>query len=327
MKFKGTIIGEASGSVASLTFSHNRGGQYIRQRSIPVNPGTQFQQTVRNATAQLTARWNGQLTQAQREAWDNYALQVPLPDSLGEPRNVGGIGMYNRSNVGRIQAGLAIVDDGPIVFNLGDLTPPVISDLDPEAQQFELAFSESDAWVQEDGGALLVYGSRAVSRSRNFFKGPYRFAVALLGSSTSPPTSPVAINNPFPFDSANQLFTQFRATRADGRLTSALRESGSFPTLVNAAWNASQETLGLTFDRALDPGTNLDASDLQLQIGGSSWTSADVVAGNQFMSIGNWTEGLGAMGEFVTYTRSASDLADINGLLVQNLLQFPVESI
>ena len=83
MKFKGTLIGEASGSIASLTFSHNRGGQYVRQRTIPTNPNTVFQQAIRSLVSELTSRWQNTLTEAQRAAWDQYAVQVPLLDPLG----------------------------------------------------------------------------------------------------------------------------------------------------------------------------------------------------------------------------------------------------
>ncbi len=223
MKFKGTIIGEASGSLASLTFSHNRGGQYIRQRVVPVDPGTVQQTEVRGYMANLTSRWLNVLTVAQREAWNTYAEAVPLPDSLGEPRNIGGLGMYVRGNVPRLQGGLTYVDDAPLIFNLGDFTQPTITSIVAASDLITLEFDENDAWVGEDDAAMLFLGSRGVNASRNFFKGPYRFAAAILGNSTTPPTSPTAITNPFPLGVGQKAFIQVRVVRADGRTSSPFR--------------------------------------------------------------------------------------------------------
>lgn len=221
MKFKGTIIGEASGSYASNTFSHNRGGQYIRQRAIPVNPNTTFQQTVRNAMRTLSTRWNSTLTQAQRDAWNIYALNVLIPDSLGEPRNVGGLGMYNRSNTPRLQAGKTLIDAAPTIFDLGTLTAPTIASNTPPTT-ISLAFTNTDAWANEVGGHMFVSVSRPNNPGISYFKGPYRLALTVNGA-VVPPTSPVAVTAPFPFAVGNRVFLAIRASRVDGRLTSQIR--------------------------------------------------------------------------------------------------------
>lgn len=226
MKFKGTIIGEASGSVASLTFSHNRGGQYIRQRSVPTDPGSAFQVAVRNFTAQLAARWVNELTESQRAAWDTYAENVLLPDTLGEPRNPGGLAMYNRSNVPRLQAGLARIDDAPTIFNLADLTTPTVDSITAASDEADITFEPLDPWANETGGALLIFASRPQNPSINFFKGPYRFAHAVLGDDTTPPTSPATVSLPFPVAIGNRVFFQVRATTADGRLSAPIRFRG-----------------------------------------------------------------------------------------------------
>jgi len=222
MKFKGTLISEASGSLAGVTFSHNRGGQYIRARAVPTNPATSFQQVIRAFMASLTAGWNSLLTGAQRDGWDQYALNVLLPDALGEPRNVGGLGMYVRSNVPRLQALMTQIDDAPGEFNLGTFQLPAIASVTaPDA--LSLTFTTGDPWSDEDDAAMLIYGSRGNNASVNFFKGPYRFAEAILGDGTTPPTSPVAITLPFTLVAGQRVFLQGRVTRADGRLSSPFR--------------------------------------------------------------------------------------------------------
>lgn len=226
MKFKGTIIGQASGSYASNTFSHNRGGQYVRNRAVPVNPNTSFQQVIRGFVTLLTANWQSLLTATQRAAWDVYAEQVPLADTLGEARNAGGLGMYVRSNVGRLQAGLARIDNAPTVFNLGSFTNPTVASVSASADTASIAFTNSDPWATSVGGAMLVFASRPQNASINYFAGPYRFAAAIAGAAT-PPTSPAVVNLPFPVGVGNRVFFQFRVTQVDGRYSGTFRLAGT----------------------------------------------------------------------------------------------------
>ncbi len=224
MKFRPLIGTDLSGSVGGITASRNRGGAYFRNRGIPIQPNTPEQQAIKAAMSQTVARWNNSLTTIQRDGWDTYAFNVPLIDPLGEPRNVGGLGMYNRSNIPRIQNGLAIVDDAPTVFNLGDYTAPSIASIDAATDILSLAFTVGDDWVDEDEAAMVVYISRPQSVGKNFFKGPYRLAAQILGDSGTPPTSPAAINLPFPVAAGNKVFTRVRVMRADGRLSSDFRD-------------------------------------------------------------------------------------------------------
>jgi len=224
VKYKSQIVTQASGSVGGTTYSHNQGGLYQRARAIPVNANTAQQQVVRNAVSALTALWVQTLTQAQRDAWATYSLNVPIPDSLGEPRDIGGIAMYVRCNVPRLQAGLTRVDVAPLIFTLGTLSPPVpIADV--SAQTVSTSYVAADGW-NTAGGGLLMYQSRAQSLATNYFKGPYRFLDVALGVGVSPELSAAV----FPFGLSNKVFMQYRASYADGRLTSPFR----IPALVVA---------------------------------------------------------------------------------------------
>jgi len=223
MKFKSPMFSQASGSIAGTTFAHNRGGLYVRARSIPTNPNTTFQQAVRTTFGLLSNLWLNTLTEAQRAGWDNYASLVLIPDSLGEPRNVGGVGMYQRSNTPRIQAGLPRIDDAPSIFNLGDYTAPAIVSITAPTS-ISLSFDDTDGWANTDDAGMIVLASRGQNASRNFFKGPYRFAGVILGDSVTPPTSPAAITSPFPLVAGQRQFIQVRVTQGDGRLATPFRD-------------------------------------------------------------------------------------------------------
>jgi hypothetical protein len=221
VKFKSQIITEASGSVGGATYSHNRGGLYIRARAIPTNPNSPEQQAVRSIMADLTTKWSELLDAAEREAWDTYALNVPLPDTLGEPRNVGGLGMYVRSNLQAIQAlgSSARLDVAPIVFDLGSFTQPSIAVTGLSG--IAVTFDVLDSWYV-DGGRMFVSGSRPQNASRNYFKGPYRFTDSIV----SPDTSPHTAGAPFSYAVGQRVFVQLRVRQLDGRISLPIRLTG-----------------------------------------------------------------------------------------------------
>lgn len=216
-------VATASGSLGGVTFSHNRGGPYMRTRAVPTNPNSPFQQEVRGAVSQLTSLWLTALTPVQRTAWDTYAEQVPLPNPLGDPRNVGGLAMYIRSNVPRLQAQLPRVDAAPIIFDLGAYTPPGIDSL-VAPNVLTISFDNTDDWANEDDAAMLVFSSRGQNESINYFKGPYRRNASILGDGLTPPTSPSVLAYPFTVAATQRAFQRFVVTRADGRLSADFRD-------------------------------------------------------------------------------------------------------
>ena len=223
MKFKSPIISQGSGSVAGLTMSHNRGGYYLRQRVIPTNPGSVPQAIVRAIVASLTSAWANALTVQQRTSWDTYAENVPLMGPLGEPRNVGGLAMFVRSNVPRLQSSLPAVLDGPTIYNLGDSLPPTIISLTAATDTFSISFDPLEDWANEDDAGMIFYASRGQNQSINYFKGPYRYAGKVEGDAVTPPTSPAAIVDPFAIAVGQRGFLQTRVSRADGRLSNPFR--------------------------------------------------------------------------------------------------------
>lgn len=223
MKFKSAILTQASGSVGGATYSRNRGGMYIRARSVPTNPSSAFQETVRALVASLTTAWVSTLTAAQRSAWNVYAENVLMPDSLGEARNIGGLGHYIRSNVPRMQAGLSRIDDGPTVYSLPTFTAPTIDAITAADDDADITFTAADDWATETGGALIIAASRPQNVSINYFTGPYRYAGLVEGDDTTPPTSPAAIDLPFAVTAGQRVFFRMRVCRADGRLSLPFR--------------------------------------------------------------------------------------------------------
>lgn len=219
-----SIIGRMSGKLGGFVASTGPGGQYLRAWSVPTNPNTPAQQTIRSALNQLASRWIATLTPLQREAWETYAANVTVPNRWGNPITISGLSMYQRCNVGRIQwfGAPGIKDTAPLVFNLGEYTEPVLTMATQTT--VSVAFNDNDDWVSEDGAAFWPYASRQQNVSRSYFKGPYRQCLApILGNSGTPPVSPVVVTVPFTIDSGNRVFFFARVARNDGRVSADWR--------------------------------------------------------------------------------------------------------
>lgn len=225
MKFTSPIITAGSGSIAGLTASRNKGGNYFRARAVPTNPNTTYQQAVRTYMAGLVDDWTNALTSTQRDGWAVYALNVPKLDALGNLIFLTGQQWYIACNLPRLQAGLASVDDAPGIYNRGSYTEPSFT-IDTANDEVDVAFENSDAWANEDDSAMLVYASRPQNPSINYFKGPYRYADLIAGDGTTPPTSPAAITLPFPVAANQRIFLRVQVSRADGRLSGSFRGFG-----------------------------------------------------------------------------------------------------
>jgi hypothetical protein len=226
MKFKSTLVDQASGSMGGITGSRNRFGVYLRQKAMPVNPNTSRQQAVRTIFAAVTSAWFNILTAPQRAAWDAYGAGVAMRDALGETIYLTGLNHYVRSNVPRLQSGLARVDEGPTDFTLPGADPALAVTATHSNQHLSIAFNNSLAWAVEAGGALLVFGGRPVMASINFNKGPYRLCGHVAGATPTPPTSPATLTSVYEFAVGQRIQVQCRISRADGRLTEPFRVLG-----------------------------------------------------------------------------------------------------
>ncbi len=212
---------QRSGRLGSTIASRNASGNYLRTGTIPVNPNTARQVAVRLAVTQLSIAWAVDLTQDQRDAWNTYGRNVPWLNKLGETIYLKGLAHFVRSNVPRLQAGLARVDDGPTIFTVAYPEDDLGVTASEATQQFTPTGYDQMEWCAEDGAAQLYFVGIAQNPSREFFGGPYRLAHVEEGNSTTPVTSPyTAFDTPdFPFVENHRIWVRTRITRADGRLS------------------------------------------------------------------------------------------------------------
>lgn len=183
MKFKSSVITQASGSVGGLTYAHNRGGMYTRARTIPVNPNTERQQWLRSAFGGRIQAWS-MLSDSDRMSWKVYADNTPFTDKLGDQIKLTGQQQFVRSNTPRANARAVVgsfggtitipdVTTAPPFYNTGE---PVymIAAFSEEAGVITLTANLSEA--ASAGGHALLYIGNPQNPGRTFYKGPYQLA-------------------------------------------------------------------------------------------------------------------------------------------------------
>lgn len=223
MKFKSPILSNVSGSMGGATYSRNRFGLYIRNRSTPVNPNTDRQAAVRQWMQQLTQRWSQVLTDLQRIAWNLYGSSTAMVNVFGDTIYLTGFNHFLRSNVARGQAGATIIDDGPVIFELPEADPTFAFTASEATQLISFTFDPLLAWANESGGHLIKFQGRPQNPQRYFFGGPWRLLGTIDGDDTTPPTSPDDEAIEFAIAQGQKEWCYARISRLDGRLSEPFR--------------------------------------------------------------------------------------------------------
>lgn len=216
MLFRGTIVGAASGKMGSMVASHNKGGQYLRARVTPSGAvASPAQATVRNSLAALAAAWGTELSAEQRSAWEDYALNVPGSNALGDSIQLSGQNWYIACNVPRLQASLARVDDAPTTFDRGTPSLPGLFITQGDSSG-TIGFGSSLTMT----GNYLLYQGRPYNIGRNKYYGSYQLVTT---ASLAAGATGFNFTSAFPIDSGvSQQAYRLQFTRDDGRLSTPL---------------------------------------------------------------------------------------------------------
>lgn len=222
VKFGGGIL-DARGSIGGNTYSRNRYGAYVRARVTPVNPQSSRQSAVRALMADVSQAWFASLTLANRDAWGQYASNVPEKNKLGETIFFSGFNQYVASNMAAQNGGLPAIAAGPTIYtkpgedSLFDATGSAAT------QNLDVTFDDTRAWVDEDDAGMIIQMGLPQNDSIQFFDGPWRHADTILGDGTTAPTTPATVAAPFVISESQKVWARGRIIRADGRLSDWFR--------------------------------------------------------------------------------------------------------
>lgn len=228
MLFKSPVFSQASGSIAGITYSHNRSGMYTRARTVPTDPSTTRQAAQRMYLTQAASAWHSVLTSGQRDSWDTYAANTPFVNKLGDSTFLTGQQQWVRSATAGFLAG-ADPDlnfaDAPNTFDYGDPGTIALGSASATIQGLVFSVGGSPAWAADDASNVLVFVSKPQNVSRRFWKGPYQFINTTIGDSGTPVTAfTITIPaGPNTFIAGQRLYAQLRVLQSDGRLGARLR--------------------------------------------------------------------------------------------------------
>lgn len=226
MLFRSGMGSQFSGSVGGVTAARNAGGQYLRNRTVPVNPNTNRQQVVRQAFSAAAAEWKA-LTEAQREAWVSYADQTPVLNRLGETITLSGFGMFVRTNAFIFSSG------GSSFVTSAPSSPGIVAigsniSITPSVAGFVVTGVNSDL---DDRGYVAI--GPVLSAGVTFFRGPYTlwsavsdFAVDLA----SGVTGTESVNRYGVPAAGERRSVKLAAIAGDGRLSTTYEEIVEFTT-------------------------------------------------------------------------------------------------
>ena len=231
MLFKSQLLGVASGSLGAMTAARNKGGQYMRNRSLVTNPNTARQQIIRTALGTLSQLWNT-LTQVERDAWAVYASNVPRTNPLGDSTFISGQNWFLGNNTARIQLGLTPVTAAPTIFNQGEPVTEIASAVTVLGATNTVTVN----WAAPLSAAAVVavYVGLPQNEGKKYYKGPYQYAAKATVLAAATTAAPTADINPPPYApgdwqsdyaAAVGQRTPFRIVTLfnDGRISQALK--------------------------------------------------------------------------------------------------------
>ena len=230
VRYGGGIL-DARGSIGGQVHSRNRYGSYVRARTTPVNPQSARQSAIRAIVAAVSSQWYTALSQAQRDAWNVFATNVPATNKLGQSINLTGFNQFVKSNVAAANAGQIQITAGPIIFTLPGEDTSYNSEIDAGTGKLTIIFDDTRDWLDEDDGAMIIQMGIPQNTSIGFFNGPWRHAGIIQGNLAVPPTTPnSAIDVPFPVADGQKVWTRAKILRADGRLSDWFRDDSIVAT-------------------------------------------------------------------------------------------------
>ncbi|MBA7692793.1 hypothetical protein ES703_101361 [subsurface metagenome] len=210
----GSVVANIAGSIGGATFARNRYGAYIRNRTKPVDPGSNLQTEFRTRVSAAVTAWQA-LTATQRAAFNSKAKTTDLVNRIGQSFHPSGINLFIRTYNLLDMAGIAQVTTPPV--------SPITHDGSTTA-----TYSGAYGWRLESITAnwpadskMLIWTAINKTNSTYFFKGPYDFTFKALA--TDYVTDVYSMHDPGDVDADSSMFAMWRLVAPDGAASHARR--------------------------------------------------------------------------------------------------------
>jgi len=121
-----------SGKMGSVVFRNAGSKNVVARNGQRIHRDSAAQQLHRGRFKQTVSHWP-ELTDEQRLAWRNAALNYRHTNRLGEIDQITGFQLYQRCNAGRLAAGLDLLDEPPGTLGPIPVTEPWLFEINPVA--------------------------------------------------------------------------------------------------------------------------------------------------------------------------------------------------
>jgi len=189
------IVAEARGAIAGTVFSKNTYGAYLRTKVTPVNRQTTFQQGVRQFLASTAQDWRG-LTQAQRDLWNQFAVNFNRTNIFGDSVGLTGFNLFMQLNRNLLEVNVAPITAAPTPADVYGFTS---ASLVADTTGGTMTATYAPALGADD--AVIVYATAPLSQGKDFAKSELRKIRVLTD----------AVGDNSPVDIAAEYITKFGA--------------------------------------------------------------------------------------------------------------------
>lgn len=115
------LSAEARGGIGGLVYNTWRGINYVKTNTSPTGQGTQKRLAAQALLTNISRDWQS-LTNAQRTAWSQYAIDHPVSDWTGSPKRLTGMNWFTHCNIN-----LARVSGTPVTDPPADPAPDAVT--------------------------------------------------------------------------------------------------------------------------------------------------------------------------------------------------------
>jgi len=177
----GPAVGAISGSVGGSVFSHNKGGPYIRNRTIPTKATSEYATNIKALLTQASQDWQG-LTAERQSAWREWAKTNPISNALGQSRIVPGHVAYIRVNMTLMICGYDMVVIPPVIQPTYAPTSLVLNaDIGPGT--FDITYTPTPCAAD---GCLMVWAALVDSHGISYVENLYKLVAISPLAQASP---------------------------------------------------------------------------------------------------------------------------------------------
>ena len=177
IKFGSIVVG-GRGKLGGQVYSHNRGGDYVRNNATPVNPQTPTQMAARAALALFSQMWST-LTQAQISGWNSAAENFPRTNVFGDSKKLSGKNLFTGLNRELELTNQATITDAPAPAPIN--VPTAVTSIVVNSAG-AVTFEVEGTAV---GDQIVLLATPPVSAGTNFVKNRLR-VVAIMAATATP---------------------------------------------------------------------------------------------------------------------------------------------